>query len=58
MDKVNCWQNLSNDMGFKFIPLKTKAVEEEGKTYTNLDLIIDKNHLEETFEIIINKGKS
>jgi len=58
MDKKNCWQNLSNDMGFKFIPLNTKAVEEEGKTYTNLDLIIDKNHLEEILEIIINKGKS
>jgi hypothetical protein len=54
MDKVNCWQNLSKDMGFKFIPVKTKAVEEEGKTYTNLDLIINKNHFEESIISALN----
>jgi len=47
-DRINCWQNLSYDLGFKYIPVKTEAVQEEGKTYTNLDLIIDKNHFEES----------
>ena len=53
-DKINCWQNLSNDMGFRYIPVKTKAVEKEGVTYTNLNLIIDKAHFEKSIISAIN----
>ena len=54
-DKVNCWQNLSFDLGYKYFPVKTKEIPDKNESYTNLDLIIDKNDLENS--ILKSLGK-
>ena len=58
LDKMNCWENLSLDMGFKYIPVKTKAVNREGYNYKNSDSIIDKFHFEKSIILALENSSN
>jgi hypothetical protein len=46
LNKMNCWENLSLDMGFKYIPVRTNAVIRNQKPDHFQDLEIDIKHFE------------
>ncbi len=55
MEKINCWQNLSNDLDFNYIPVKTRAVNGQNNSKLFNDLEIDAEHFDEIVTNVLSK---
>lgn len=54
-DRINCWQNLANELGFDYYHIKTKGVGRDSQTAIQLDLEIDVDDFETTLRHVLKK---